>query len=75
MGAVMTYAEMEQLFASEWVLIESPETTPMLEVIRGRVLWHCKDHDEIYRKALELRPSDCAILYTGRIRGEFCLNL
>ena len=75
MNTVMTYEEIEREFASEWVLLEDPETTPMLEVIRGKVLWHCKDRDELYRKALELRPRDSAVLYTGKISGDFCLNL
>ncbi|MGH2354411.1 MAG: hypothetical protein ACRDJN_22625 [Chloroflexota bacterium] len=61
---VMSLAEIQSEFESEWVLLEDPETTPVLEVKRGRVLWHSKDRDEVYRKARALRPKHSAIIYT-----------
>lgn len=61
----MTMAEIEACFDSEWVLLEDPETNEYLEVQRGRVLWHTHDRDELYRKALELRPQHSAVLYIG----------
>ena len=67
MSQIMTMQEIEAQFQSEWVLLEDPETTDMLEVIRGKVLCHSKDRDEVYRKALELRPRNSAILYTGAL--------
>ena len=69
MNEPMSVAEIHAKFESEWVLLEDPETTEGLEVTRGRgrVLWHGKDRDEVYRKALELRPKHSAILYTGTI--------
>jgi hypothetical protein len=41
--------EIARRFDSEWALLEAPETTPDLEIIRGKVLWRCKDRDEVYR--------------------------
>ena len=70
MGDVMLLAEIERRFESEWVLLADPETTPSLEIIGGRVLWHSKDRDEVYRKARELRPAHSAIVYTGTIADE-----
>ncbi|RKY62391.1 MAG: hypothetical protein DRP95_01630 [Candidatus Latescibacterota bacterium] len=66
MDKVMTLAEIQALFDSEWVLIEDPETTESLQIKGGRVLWHSKDRDEVYRKAREFRPKHSAILFTGR---------
>jgi len=63
----MTVPQIERLFESEWVLIGNPESNENLEVQAGEVLWHSKDRDEVYRKAIELRPKRFAILYTGRI--------
>jgi hypothetical protein len=63
----MTIAEIESQFDSEWVLVEEPETNEQLEVIKGRVLHHSKDREEVYRKAVTLRPKRSAILYTGTI--------
>ena len=67
MNGVLTRAEIEARFDSEWVLIENPELDEHLEVIRGRVAWHSKDRDEVYQKAIELRPKHSAFLYTGRL--------
>jgi hypothetical protein len=65
MGEIMTMEEMESRFKDEWILIEDPETTEMLQVTRGKVLWHGKDKKELYRVALELRPRSSAIWYIG----------
>jgi len=67
MSEVMSLTEIKARFESEWVLLEDPETTESLEVKSGKVLWHSKDQDEVYRKARELRPKHSAILYTGTL--------
>lgn len=67
MSEVMSLAEIQSRYKSEWVLLEDPETTESLEVRKGKVLWHGKDRDEVYRKAMELRPKHSAILYTGSL--------
>lgn len=65
MSNVLTTAEIESQFPSEWVLVEDPETNESLEVRSGKVVYHSKDRDEVYRKAVELRPKRFAMLYTG----------
>ncbi len=67
MERLMTISEIESEFDSEWVLVDEPETNEQLEVLQGRVLHHSKDRDEVYRKAVTLRPKRSAILYTGSI--------
>ena len=67
MEDMMTVAEIESRFKSEWVLVEEPEMNKSLEVQGGKVLYHSKDRDEVYRKAVELRPKRFAMLYTGTI--------
>ena len=37
---------------------------------RGRVRWHSKDRDEVYRQAVKLRSSLFAMLYTGRMAED-----
>jgi hypothetical protein len=49
------------------VLVQNPETDQNLKVQAGEVLWHSKDRDEVYRKAIELRPKRFAMLYTGKM--------
>jgi hypothetical protein len=67
MERVMTISEIESEFDSEWVLVDEPETNEQLEVLKGKVIHHSKDRDEVYRKAVSLRPKRSAILYTGSI--------
>jgi hypothetical protein len=75
MNEVLTLAEIQTRFDSEWILLEDPETTEHLEVKSGKVLWHCKDRDELDRKALELRPKHAAILFTGTIPDDVAVVL
>ena len=65
MADVQTLAEMEAQFADEWILIGEPQTGPDLQVQAGKVLYHSKDRDAVYRQAIALRPSRFALLYTG----------
>jgi hypothetical protein len=75
MDRVLTLKQIEERFESEWVLVEDPETNEALEVQRGKVLWHSKDRDQVYRKAVELRPKRFAMLYTGRIPEDTAIVL
>lgn len=68
MSQVLTTAEIYAQFPSEWVLLDNPQKDEKLEVLGGTVLWHSKDRDEVYRKALELPPPrHVAFLYTGPV--------
>jgi len=62
MSEVLTFEQMHKRYDSEWVLVGDPELTDMNEVIRGKVLCHSRDRDEVYRKAMELRPKSSAFL-------------
>lgn len=75
MDRVLTLEQIEERFESEWVLVEDPETNDALEVQRGKVRWHSKDRDEVYRKAVELRPKRFAMLYTGKIPKDTAIVL
>jgi len=67
MDEVMSKAQIEAQFQSEWVLVEEPQTNEAFEVQSGKVRWHSKDREELYRKVVELRPKRFAILYTGKM--------
>jgi len=75
MNEEMTIAEIESQFESEWVLIEDPQADEALNVLGGKVLYHSKDRDEVYRKAVSLRPKRSAIVYTGKIPEETAVVL
>ncbi len=73
MKTFMSMAEIEAQFDSEWVLLEDPETTADLQVQGGTVLWHSKDRDAVYRKAMEFRPKHSAVLYIGRLPADVAI--
>jgi hypothetical protein len=75
MAKALTLAEIHAQFAGEWVLVEDPQTNPALEVQSGRVLYHSKDRDEVYRQAIALRPARFAVLYTGTIPQDTAVVL
>ncbi len=53
MDELLTVAQIEAQFESEWILVEEPQTNEALEVQSGRVRWHSKDREEVYRKVVE----------------------
>jgi len=71
----MTLEEMKSQFEGEWILVEEPQTNEGLEVVRGKVLYHGKDRDEVYRQAVVLRPKRSAILYTGEMPEDTAIVL
>ncbi len=75
MPEILTKAEIDRRFDSEWVLVGDPVTDEFLEVHSGTVLAHSKDRDEVYRCAVETRPARFAILYNGRMRPNTAIWL
>lgn len=75
MDRLMTIAEIESEYVDEWVLVTDPLTDPMLQVHRGTVVWHSRDRDEVYRKAIELHPARFAVLFTGELPEDTAIVL
>jgi hypothetical protein len=75
MYEMLTITEIEAQFEAEWILVQDPQTDETLEVTSGQVLWHSKDRDEVYRKAVELRPKRFAMLYTGKMPENTAIAL
>lgn len=67
MDKLLTIQEIEATYDSEWVLIEEPTTNDSLEVQMGKVIYHSKDRDEVYRVAVTRRPRRFAVIYTGKL--------
>ncbi len=47
----LTYAEMEQRYAGEWVVVIDPVNDDDMEVVSDTVIAHSPDRDEINRQA------------------------
>ena len=71
----MTIKEIHTQFGDEWVLVGDPETTANLEVTKGKVLHHSRDRDEVYRRAVALRPKRYAVLFTGEMPANTAIVL
>ncbi|HEY3242615.1 MAG TPA: hypothetical protein VGM03_04610 [Phycisphaerae bacterium] len=67
MNELLSLAEIHARYPSEWVLLVDPQYDEREEIVGGRVLWHSKDRDEVYRKDLELQPQSAAYHYTGEL--------
>jgi hypothetical protein len=65
MSETLSVKEIETRFPDEWILVIDPETGPDLEVQSGVVAAHSKDRDEVYRRALELKPRRSAVWFNG----------
>jgi hypothetical protein len=75
MDEILTISEIEGRFESEWILLEDPSTDEFLEVRGGTVRSHGKDRDEVYRRAVQIRPKRFAIVYTGTMPGDTAIAL
>jgi hypothetical protein len=75
MDSVLTIAQIETQFDDEWVLVSHPDTDASLQVQGGLVLWHSKNRDEVYQKAIELRPPRFAVLYMGQLSEDTAIIL
>ena len=75
MSQVMTMGEIEKSFDSEWVLVGDPEFNQRMEVVRGKVLFHSRDKEEVYRRDLEIHPRSAAYAYTGPTPDNVFINL
>ena len=71
----LTIAQIEKRFTAEWVLVEDPQVNDALEVQSGKVRWHSKDREEVYRQAVTLRPKRFAVLYAGRMPEDTAIVL
>ena len=65
MDEVMSWAEIKETFEGEWVLIEDPELSPVLQVIRGKVIFHSKDRAAVDAKMQELPRMHHAVKHIG----------
>jgi hypothetical protein len=72
---LMTVAQIEKKYKSEWVLLSDPELDKNNQIVRGKVVYHSKDRDKVYQKAGELKPKFFATLYTGKLRKDMAIIL
>lgn len=75
MDEILTLEQIEARYAPDWVLIAEPQTDDGLHLLGGKVVYHGKDPDELYRKASELGLTRIAVRYLGEWPDDVALNL
>jgi hypothetical protein len=73
--ALLSVKDIESRFEDEWVLLEDPQTDDALQIINGKVVCHSKDRDQVYRRAIALRPKRYAVLFTGKMPANTAIVL
>jgi hypothetical protein len=62
---VLSVKEIYKRFPDEWILLSDPDVDRYQQVKRGKLVYHSKDRDEVYQKAIQLRLRHSATLFTG----------
>lgn len=75
MSDIQNFEQIEADHPSEWVLIGEPQIADLTGLIAGRVLFHSRNRDEVYRKAVELRLPHFAVRYFGAMPENMALIL
>lgn len=75
MNETISFSEIQTRYDMEWVLLEDPVTDKWLNIKYGKVIWHSKDRDEVYRKARELKPKHSAVLRIGKLPHDMVIVL
>ena len=75
MDEILTIHEINARYAPDWVLIGEPQTDEFQHLLAGKVLFHSPDREEVYRKAIELRPGRFAFRYLGELPEDMALIL
>ena len=72
---VLTIDELKSRFDSEWVLLEDPEVDKQQRVVRGKLVWHSTDRDDVYRQAAARRLKHGALLFAGEMPEDAVIIL
>ena len=75
MKKVFTMKELEALYSGEWVLLVNPKHIERLEALRGELVFHSKDRDEVYKEAHKQKDAHTAIFYVGELPKDLVVVL
>jgi hypothetical protein len=66
MKKVFTRKELEARYSGEWVLLVNPVHSELMEPIRGELIFHNKDRNEVHKEAHKRKDAHTAIFYVGK---------
>jgi hypothetical protein len=63
--------QIERRYNGEWVLIVNPVVDKLIRVVRGELVYHSTDRDEVDRVMLQRRDKSTAMLHIGPLPPDF----
>lgn len=75
MPEIITLEEMQHRYDGEWLLIAPKEMNEELQVVKGEVLIHSPNRDEVYKALESLEEQPLAIEYMGQLPQDTGLIL
>ena len=72
---ILSMDEIAKRYPNQWVLIAYTELDEDLNVVRGEVLAHNPDYDQLYGQSLPREGKAVAIEYTGTIPDDLAVLL
>ena len=75
MSEIMTFEQIGQNYDGEWVLIAYSETDEELRVVKGKVIAHSTNKEDIYQALEEAVEQPLAIEYMGQIPEDLAFIL
>ena len=75
MKKVFTMKELEARYSGEWVLLVNPIHSKLMEPVRGELVFHSQDRDEVYKEAHKRKDAHTAIFYVGKLPEDLVVVL
>ncbi|HEV8719630.1 MAG TPA: hypothetical protein VGW77_03210 [Candidatus Binatia bacterium] len=75
MKKIFMMKEFEARYSGEWVLLVNPVHNDLMEPIRGELVFHSKDRDEVYKEAHKRKDAHTAIFYVGKLPEDLVVVL
>lgn len=75
MTKVLTMKQLESQYSGEWVLLVNPVHDKLMALIRGELIFHSKDRDEVYKEAHKRKDAHIAIFYVGKLPEDLVVVL
>jgi hypothetical protein len=75
MTKVLTMKQLESHYSGEWVLLVNPVHDKLMAPIRGELIFHSKDRDEVYKEAHKRKDAHTAIFYVGKLPEDLVVVL
>lgn len=73
---MMIWTEICKKYKDKWVLLDDVRIDEdNMQITEGKVLYCHPDKDQVYKSALELRPKNFAVEYTGELPKELAVML